>query len=114
MSLVDNHINYVEWKSTDLEQTRVFYRSVFDWDFVDYGPTYVAISRAGLDGGFELTSDPVQNGALVILYHHDLDHVYDKINAANGVIVKEIFEFPGGKRFHFLDPSGNELAVWSE
>ena len=114
MSLINNHINYVELKSTDLTLTKQFYTSVFDWQFTDYGPTYVAFGGAGLDGGFELTSDPIMNGALVVLYHNDLAFVFERILSAGGIISKETFEFPGGKRFHFKDPSGNELAVWSD
>lgn len=107
-------INYIELKSNDLAQTKSFYHNVFGWNFTDYGPTYCSFAGAGLDGGFELTHKPITNGALVVLYHYDLESVIEKVKSAGGSIVKEIFEFPGGKRFHFADPSGNELAVWSE
>jgi predicted enzyme related to lactoylglutathione lyase len=110
----NNHINYVEFPANDLEQTKDFYQRAFGWSFIDYGPEYVAISEAGLDGGFYKTAAPVQNGALVILYHTELNEVKEKIMAAGGQISKDIFSFPGGRRFHFLDPSGNELAVWSD
>lgn len=109
----NNHINYVEFPSSDLEQTKDFYQKAFDWKFIDYGPEYIAISEAGLDGGFYKSAAPVQNGALVILYHNDLESAKAKVTAAGGQISKDIFSFPGGKRFHFLDPSGNELAIWS-
>jgi len=110
----NNHINYVEFPASDLEQTKDFYQKAFGWSFIDYGPEYVAIAEAGLDGGFYKTAAPVQNGALVILYHTELNEVKEKIVAAGGQISKDIFSFPGGSRFHFLDPSGNELAVWSD
>lgn len=114
MSLTDNHINYVELKSTDLIATKAFYQKAFGWTFIDYGDQYAAITGAGLDGGFEYTTDQIINGALVVLYHSQLDAVFQSVTKAGGQISKEIFEFPGGKRFHFLDPSGNELAVWSD
>ncbi len=114
MSTQNNHINYIELKAKDLEAIKQFYSSAFGWQFTDYGPDYVAFSECGLDGGFEKTNDEIINGALVILYHEDLNIAKDKIIEARGSISKDIFSFPGGRRFHFLDPSGNELAVWSE
>jgi len=110
----NNHINYVEFPAGDLELTKDFYQRAFSWKFIDYGPEYIAISEAGLDGGFFKSAEPINNGALVILYHSDLNEVIEKIRTAGGQISKDIFSFPGGKRFHFLDPSGNELAVWSD
>ena len=110
----NNHINYIEFQSTDLEKTKQFYRQSFAWDFTDYGPTYVAFSESGMAGGFSKTDGPVVNGALIVLYHQDLDGIKNKIIKAGGKISKDIFSFPGGHRFHFLDPSGNELAVWSD
>lgn len=110
----DNHINYVEFKAKDLESIKKFYRQAFGWTFTDYGPTYVAFSESGLEGGFEKTDDEIINGALVVLYHKDLNHIKNKIVESGGKISKAIFSFPGGHRFHFTDPSGNELAVWSD
>ena len=110
----DNHINYVEFKANDLEKVKAFYHQSFGWGFTDYGPTYVAFSESGLDGGFEKTEEEIINGALVVLYHQDLNHVRGEILKAGGKISKDIFSFPGGHRFQFLDPAGNELAVWSD
>ncbi len=110
----NNHINYVEFKANDLEKIKKFYSEVFGWTFMDYGPTYVAFSDSGLAGGFEKTDEPITNSALVVLYHQDLGVIKNRIVEAEGKISKDIFEFPGGKRFHFIDPSGNELAVWSD
>ena len=107
-------INYVEFKTTDLEKIKYFYNQTFGWTFTDYGPTYTAFSESGLEGGFELTEGAVVNGALIVLYHENLLDIKDRIVEAGGVIVKEIFSFPGGSRFHFKDPSGNELAIWSD
>ncbi|MHA7832802.1 MAG: VOC family protein [Flagellimonas sp.] len=107
-------IDYIEFKSSDLEMTKAFYARTFGWTFTDYGPTYTAFSESGINGGFELTTEPITNGVLIVLYHKDLVTIKDKVIAAGGSVTKEIFEFPGGKRFHFTDSSGNELAIWSE
>lgn len=111
---MENHINYIEFKARDIEQIKTFYIEVFDWEFTDYGPNYVAFSNSGLEGGFEKTEEEIVNGVLVVLYHTDLAKVQQRVLKANGKISKEIFSFPGGKRFQFIDPSGNELAVWSD
>jgi len=105
-------INYIEFKANDLEKIKQFYHQAFGWIFTDYGPTYVAFSESGLEGGFEKTDDVIVNGVLIVLYHENLPLIKDKIVEAGGVISQEIFSFPGGQRFHFTDPSGNELAVW--
>lgn len=109
-----NHIDYIEFKAKNLEAVKAFYQNIFGWEFTDYGPTYTAFSNSGLEGGFEQSDAPVTNGALVVLYHENLEKVKDKIIANKGVISKDIFSFPGGRRFHFIDPTGNELAVWSD
>lgn len=114
MNIDNNHINYIEFKARDLEVIKSFYSSIFNWTFTDYGPTYTAFSNSGLMGGFEKTENEIVNGALVVLYHSDLNLVKSKIMESKGVITKDIFSFPGGCRFHFKDPDGNELAVWSE
>ena len=114
MSQKNNHINYIEFKAKNLESTKTFYKGVFGWVFTDYGPTYIAFSDSGLEGGFEKTDKPIVNGVLVVLYHDNLEAIKHKIIRVGGKISKDIFSFPGGKRFHFLDPSGNELAIWSD
>ena len=114
MDTKDNHINYVEFKTRDLEKIKVFYTASFGWTFVDYGSTYIAFSESGLEGGFEKTEKEIINGALVVLYHKNLALIKNKIIESNGKISKDIFSFPGGHRFHFIDPAGNELAVWSD
>ena len=110
----NSHINYVEFKAHDLVKIKQFYTTCFDWKFTDYGETYVAFSESGLEGGFEKTEDKIINGVLVVLYHENLAFIKNKIIEAKGIISKDIFSFPGGNRFHFVDPSGNELAVWSD
>ena len=112
--MTDNHINYVEFKAYDLTLVKQFYSRVFNWKFTDYGPTYTAFEESGLAGGFEQSSEPITKGALVVLYHSDLEAVQQTVEQAGGIIVKSIFSFPGGRRFHFADPVGNELAIWSD
>lgn len=108
----DGKLDYLEMPSTGMPETKTFYESAFGWSFVDYGPSYVAFDE-GLQGGFD--TDPSRPAApLPVLYAADLEAMAERITAAGGRIVKPIFPFPGGRRLHFLDPSGNELAVWSE
>lgn len=110
-------INYVELPAKDLEATKAFFQSVFGWSFVDYGPEYTAFSDQGVDGGFykSNTASLTQNGsALIIFYSNQLEDTLAKVEKAGGVIVKPIFSFPGGRRFQFTEPSGNEFAVWGE
>ncbi len=108
------HINYVEFRAPDLEIIKQFYNQAFGWTFTDYGPTYVAFSDSGLEGGFEKTETQVVNGVLVVLYHKNLEDIQKHVIKTGGKISKEIFSFPGGRRFQFLDPAGNELAIWSD
>lgn len=110
-------INYVEFPSKNLSQTKRFFREVFAWSFVDYGPDYTSFENAGLAGGFykaNLASSTTNGAALIVLYSETLETTLSKIEGAGGVIMKPIFTFPGGRRFHFTEPNGNELAVWSD
>jgi predicted enzyme related to lactoylglutathione lyase len=110
----NNHISYIELTTNDLEKTKTFYHNVFGWEFTDYGTEYSSFRESGLFGGFQISDKKIVNGALVVLYHEDLKAIKEKIVSAGGKICVEIFTFPGGSRFHFLDHSGNELAVWSD
>jgi uncharacterized protein len=110
----DGHIDYVELPGADLPGIKAFYATAFGWRFVDYGPAYAAVEGAGLDAGFQGDTDAASAKPLVILYAQDLEAMLGKVQAAGGSIVRPIFAFPGGRRFHFRDPAGNELAVWSE
>lgn len=112
MEPTNNHINYVEFKAHDLDAIKIFYTKAFNWKFMDYGPNYTAFSASGLDGGFEKTDKPIQNGALVVLYHEDLERIKERVLKLGAELSVDTFSFPGGSRFQFLDPSGNELAVW--
>jgi len=110
-------IDYVEFPATDIPATKTFFQTVFGWAFKDYGPDYTAFVNQGLNGGFyqsELSSRRNEGAALIVLYSKDLEATQQKIEQAGGVISTPIFSFPGGRRFHFLEPSGNELAVWSD
>lgn len=110
----NNFISYVEFKAKDLETIKSFYMTCFHWTFTDYGPTYTAFADSGLMGGFEQFDGEITNGALIVLYHENLDIIKETILMNGGKISRAIFSFPGGRRFHFQDPSGNELAVWSD
>ena len=114
-----NHekIDYVELPSRDLAATKRFFAQVFGWEFVDYGPGYVAFSGAGLDGGFhasEQVASTDSGSALVVFYSDALEDTLAKVVAAGGEVVKPVFDFPGGRRFHFVEPGGSEFAVWAE
>ncbi|MBB2495811.1 VOC family protein [Aquipseudomonas ullengensis] len=110
-------INYVEYPAKDLAATKSFFQSAFGWAFVDYGPDYAAFSGQGLDGGFfraEMAASTSNGSALIVFYSERLEETLSKVTTAGGLVVKPIFSFPGGRRFHFTEPSGNEFAVWSE
>ncbi|WP_417688528.1 VOC family protein [Pseudidiomarina sp.] len=110
-------INYVELPASKIEATKKFFADAFGWSFVDYGPDYAAIQGAGLDGGFyrsDLKATTANGSALVVLYSAELEQAQQNVENAGGTVIKPIFEFPGGRRFHFTCPSGNEYAIWSE
>ncbi len=108
----DGKIDYVEFPSADMGPTQAFYREALGWSFVDYGPTYASFAE-GMDGGFDADAAEQAKAALVVIYAEDLEATLAKVRAAGGEVVKPIFAFPGGRRFHFRDPSGNELAVYT-
>ena len=109
-----NRIDYIEIPAADIERAKKFYGEVFGWSFVDYGPDYASFNDGRLDGGLRKDSVGAGGGPLVIFYDAKLEDKILKIKKAGGKIVKEIFDFPGGRRFHFLDPDGSEFAIWSE
>ena len=110
----NNHrIDYVEFGTTDMARTKQFYAQAFGWAFTDYGPDYTSFHDGRIAGGF--WTDIAPGGSpLVVLYAANLEDAYARVKASGGSIRREVFSFPGGRRFHFADPSGNELAVWSE
>ena len=114
-----NHekIDYVEFASRDLKATKAFFEKAFGWSFKDYGDEYCDFSNQGLNGGFfqaDMASVQARGGALIVFYSENLEQTQGKIEAAGGSIVRNVFEFPGGRRFHFVEPCGNEFAVWSD
>ncbi len=113
----DRKIDYVEFPAADFDSIESFYSTTFGWSFTEYGPQYRAFSDGALDGGFfksQLQSSTANGAALIVLFASDLEATRERVVANGGNICREVFSFPGGRRFHFLDPHGNELAVWSD
>jgi len=113
----DQKIDYVEFPAADFDAVQGFYERAFGWKFTDYGPEYRSFTDGKLDGGFrhaEVKASTATGSALVVLFARDLEATRDKVVASGGTIVQDIFSFPGGRRFQFTDPHGNELAVWSD
>lgn len=106
-------IDYIEFDSEDLAASRSFFATAFGWRFTDYGPDYLGIEDQKLDGGVS-RAEGARKAPLVILKTPDLDAVEAAVRAAGGEITRQQFDFPGGRRFHFREPGGNEMAVWSE
>jgi len=111
----DRKIDYIEFPVADIERSKAFYGGAFGWTFTEYGRDYCEFQDGRLTGGFT-TLAPVNatGGPLVILFADALENALDRVEKAGGRIVKPIFAFPGGRRFHFTDPDGYELAVWSD
>lgn len=112
-----NKIDYLEFQSADPAASRAFCEAAFGWEFEDYGPDYAAFKDGRIAGGFaraESAGTLATGGALTVLYHPKLEETLAKVAGCGGRITKEIFSFPGGRRFHFVEPGGNELAVWGE
>ena len=114
--LEDGKIGYIEMPGGDLPATKAFYSQAFGWTFTDYGPDYAAFDAAssGMDGGFARPDAEPTKQPIPILYAHNLEAMLAKVVAAGAEIVRPIFSYPGGRRFHFRDPSGNELAVFTQ
>jgi len=105
-------INYIELPARDIDGTKDFFAKAFGWSFIDYGPDYVAIQHAGLDGGFyrsELVASTSTGSALVVLYSKELEASQSHVEQAGGAIIKPIFDFPGGRRFHFTCLAGMSM-----
>jgi len=110
----DGRIDYIEFPVADVAAARRFYERVFGWKFTDYGPDYTSFEDGRLSGGFSGGGTVGTGGPLVVLYAVDLEQTAKAVEAAGGRITRPTFDFPGGRRFHFRDPSGHELAVWSD
>lgn len=110
-------INYIEMPTIDIEATKHFFSRVFNWEFQDFGTAYCAFSNQGINGGFfqsKRTHSVENSSALIVFYSQNIEKTQSKIETENGVINKKIFSFPGGRRFHFIEPGGNEFGVWTE
>ena len=110
----DRRIDYIEFPVLDINAAKNFYSKVFGWSFQNWGQEYTSFADGRLNGGFAKAGTVQHGGPLVVLYALDLSCIEEAIAANGGEIVKETYEFPGGRRFHFRDPSGHELAVWSD
>ncbi|MBZ9674708.1 VOC family protein [Mesorhizobium sp. ES1-1] len=108
-------LDYLEMPATGgmLDRLKAFYSTAFAWSFTDYGPTYSAFAE-GLDGGFQADASEAPAKPLPVLYSQNLEDAFAAVESAGGAIIRPIYPFPGGRRFHFADPAGNELAVWGE
>jgi predicted enzyme related to lactoylglutathione lyase len=109
----DRRIDYIELTAPDLDTVKTFYRNAFGWEFTDYGPEYTSFADGRLSGGFSV-GEPQTGTVLIVIYATDLEDTEGRIKEAGGQITRPPFDFPGGRRFHFTDPAGNELAVWSD
>lgn len=112
-----NKINYIEIQVKDVKKTKDFFTKVFNWEFTDYGEDYTCFTNGGIDGGFYTSEKSflVKDGSpLLVLYSENLEKTQKDINNNGGDIIKPIYSFPGGRRFHFTDVNGNEYSVWSE
>ena len=110
----DRRIDYIELSSTDVDKTKRFYTDAFGWSFTDYGPDYTSFADGRLTGGFQKSGAVRPGSTLVVIFVVDLAAAEARVRKAGGTTVKPVFSFPGGRRFHFTDPSGNELAAWSD
>ena len=111
----ENRVDYVEIPVTDLKKTREFFSSLFGWSFTDWGDDYMSFNDGRLEGGFRRSSEPApSSGVLLVFYSGNLERDLQRVVQLGGVISQEIFSFPGGRRFHFVDPVGTEYAMWSE
>jgi predicted enzyme related to lactoylglutathione lyase len=114
---IDQKIDYLELPASDFDAIKSFYTRAFGWEFQGYGGDYCAFNDGKLNGGFyrsDQASSTKQGSTLIVLYATSLENTLESVVASGGSIVRPIFSFPGGRRFHFSDPNGNELAVWSD
>ncbi|MCC2605183.1 VOC family protein [Planctobacterium marinum] len=112
-----HNLNYIEIPTRNIQASKTFFTEVFDWAFTDYGEAYSSFTAQGIDGGFfsaEQTVSTATGSPLLVLYSNNLEATQSAVEQAKGQIIQAIFAFPGGRRFHFTDPAGNEYAVWSE
>lgn len=110
----ENRIDYVEIPVTDLRKAREFFAALFGWSFQDWGDDYMSFNDGRLDGGFRRADEPApSSGVLVVFFSTDLDRDFERVQDLGATISEPIFPFPGGRRFHFVDPTGTEYAIWA-
>jgi hypothetical protein len=110
----ENQISYVEIPVTDMKKARAFFESMFGWEFKEWGPDYLSFNDGRLNGGLRGSDvPPPSHGVLLVFYSDDLERDLERVQRHGATISQEIFSFPGGRRFHFIDPVGNEFAIWS-
>lgn len=110
----EGQIDYVEIPVTDLDRARAFFEALFGWTFQEWGPDYYSFNDGRLDGGLRRSDAPAPaSGVLLVFYSPDLERDYERVRELGASISQEIFEFPGGRRFHFVEPAGTEFAMWS-
>ena len=111
----ENRIDYIEIPVTDLKKARAFFEAMFGWEFQEWGDEYMSFNDGRLDGGLRQAPEAAPaTGVLLVFYSHDLEREVERVREHGGTISQEIFSFPGGRRFHFIDPVGTEFAIWSE
>ncbi len=114
MNRDERRIDYVEIPVTDLDTAREFFRELFGWEFQEWGPDYYSFNDGRLDGGLRRADEPAPaSGVLLVFYSQDLDRDHARVQELGATISQDIFEFPGGRRFHFVDPVGTEYAIWT-
>ena len=114
---IENQINYIEIQTRDLEVAKDFFGKLFGWKFQDWGPDYCAFNDGRMEGGFaksDKCATTANGSVLVVFYAEDLEASLERVIECGGKIVREIVSFPGGRRFQFADPNGNEFAIWSD
>ena len=111
----ENRIDYVEIPVTDVPRARAFLEAMFGWTFREWGDDYLSFSDGRLNGGVRKSDVPAPaTGVLLVFYSADLERDVERVRELGGTISQEIFSFPGGRRFHFVDPAGTEFAIWSD
>ena len=107
-------LNYVELPTGEIEASKAFYEAAFGWAMTAFGPSYAATTSGDTDVGLQADRAEASKASLPVIEVDDLEIALQSVRDAGGTILRPIFAFPGGRRFHFIDPSGSELAVWSE
>lgn len=117
MNKKPNTIDYLEFPADDVTsvaKAKAFYSAAFGWAFNDWGGDYIDTSDSGLASGVNADPSHRPDKPLAVIYSNDIDAARDAVVHAGGALTRDIFAFPGGRRFHFTDPAGNELGVWSD